>query len=152
MSNNLSNSNTIMAGIKEVGHKVFGGYAELLRIPHTARYSIGSVIACMPFPMVGMTITISVQHYYGNYSLAGMLTAIQAIALAVATPLRAAGMDTRNTVSKWVAPRARDACSYSSGTARREVSDTLMMEGRIMMASTRMAASRQAPEERSKAR
>ena len=71
MSNNLSNSNTIMAGIKEVGHKVFGGYAELLRIPHTARYSIGSVIACMPFPMVGMTITISVQHYYGNYSLAG---------------------------------------------------------------------------------
>ena len=84
---NLSNSNTIMAGIKEVGHKVFGGYAELLRIPHTARYSIGSVIACMPFPMVGMTITISVQHYYGNYSLAGMLTAIQAIALAVATPL-----------------------------------------------------------------
>lgn len=87
MSNNLSNSNTIIAGIKEVGHKVFGGYAELLRIPHTARYSIGSVIACMPFPMVGMTITISVQHYYGNYSLAGMLTAIQAIALAVATPL-----------------------------------------------------------------
>ena len=76
-----------MAGIKEVGHKVFGGYAELLRIPHTARYSIGSVIACMPFPMVGMTITISVQHYYGNYSLAGMLTAIQAIALAISTPL-----------------------------------------------------------------
>ena len=89
MSNNSSNSNSgaILAGIKEAGHKVFGGYAELLRIPHTARYSIGSVIACMPFPMVGMTITISVQHYYGNYSLAGMLTAIQAIALAVATPL-----------------------------------------------------------------
>ena len=65
MSNNSSNSNssTILADIKEVGHKVFGGYAELLRIPHTARYSIGSVIACMPFPMVGMTITISVQHY-----------------------------------------------------------------------------------------
>ncbi|WP_236034371.1 MFS transporter [Bifidobacterium saguinibicoloris] len=56
-------------------------------MPHTARYSIGGVIACMPFPMVGMTITISVQHYYGNYSLAGMLTAIQAIALAVSTPL-----------------------------------------------------------------
>lgn len=33
MSNNLSNSNTIMAGIKEVGHKVFGGYAELRCIP-----------------------------------------------------------------------------------------------------------------------
>ena len=34
-----------------------------------------------------MTITISVQHYYGNYSLAGALTAVQAIALAVASPV-----------------------------------------------------------------
>ncbi|MBT1180691.1 MFS transporter [Bifidobacterium sp. CP2] len=75
------------AALGDIGRKVFGGYAELLRMPHTARYSIGGVIACMPFPMVGMTITISVQHYYGNYSLAGMLTAIQAIALALSTPL-----------------------------------------------------------------
>ena len=82
----MSNTNTVTAAIKEVGHKVFGGYAELLRIPHTARYSIGGVIACMPFPMIGMTITISVQHYYSNYALAGMLTAVQAIALAVASP------------------------------------------------------------------
>ena len=77
----------VAAGLKDIGHKVFGGYAELLRIPHTARFSIGSVIACMPFPMVGMTITISVQHYYGNYSLAGALSAVQAIALAAASPL-----------------------------------------------------------------
>ena len=74
-------------GIRDLGVRIFGGYAELLRIPHTARFSIGSVIACMPFPMVGMTITISVQYYYGNYSLAGMLTALQAISLAIATPL-----------------------------------------------------------------
>ena len=66
----MSNNANVAAAIKEVAHKVFGGYAELLRMPHTARFSIGSVIACMPFPMVGMTITISVQHYYGNYSLA----------------------------------------------------------------------------------
>lgn len=78
---------TSSSALKELGHRVFGGYAELLRMPHTARYSIGGVIACMPFPMIGMTITISVQHYYGNYSLAGMLTAIQAIALAISTPL-----------------------------------------------------------------
>lgn len=80
-------ANPVIAGIKDVGSRVFGGYAELLRIPHTARYAIGAVIACMPFPMVGMTITISVQHYYGNYSLAGALTAVQAISLAVASPI-----------------------------------------------------------------
>lgn len=78
-------TNSVLAGAKSIGQRLFGGYAELLRIPHTARFSVGSVIACMPFPMVGMTITISVQHYYGNYSLAGALTAVQAIALAVAS-------------------------------------------------------------------
>lgn len=75
------------AGAKDIMHRVFGGYAELLRIPHTARFTVGSEIACMPFPMVGMTITISVQHYYGNYSLAGALSALQAISLAVAGPI-----------------------------------------------------------------
>ena len=80
-------NHTAGSAVRDVFGKVFGGYVQLLRLPHTARYSIGSVVACMPFPMVGMTITISVQYYYGNYSLAGMLTAIQAIALAVATPL-----------------------------------------------------------------
>ena len=57
-------TNSVLAGAKSIGQHLFGGYAELLRIPHTARFSVGSVIACMPFPMVGMTITISVQHYY----------------------------------------------------------------------------------------
>ena len=38
-------ANPVIAGIKDVGSRVFGGYAELLRIPHTARYAIGAVIA-----------------------------------------------------------------------------------------------------------
>lgn len=79
-------SSTILTGIKDVRHRVFGGYAELLRIPGTARFAIGAVVACMPFPMVGMTMTISVQHYYGNYSLAGALSALQAISLAIISP------------------------------------------------------------------
>ena len=49
-----------------------------------------------------------------------------------------------------MAPRARLASSYSRGTARRAVSDTLMMEGSTIMDSTRMAASRQAPDPREK--
>ncbi len=40
----------------------------------------------MPFPMVGMTMTIMTQQYYGNYALAGALTAVQAIAGAVLSP------------------------------------------------------------------
>lgn len=48
-------TNNVLVGVKDIGQRLFGGYAELLRIPHTARFSVGSVIACMPFPMVGMT-------------------------------------------------------------------------------------------------
>ncbi|MBW3089003.1 MFS transporter [Bifidobacterium sp. 82T24] len=86
-SNTPTSKTSFIQAVKDVNHRVFGGYAELLRLPHTARYAVGSVIACMPFPMVGMTITISVQTYYGSYGLAGALTAVQAIALAILTPL-----------------------------------------------------------------
>ena len=64
---------------------------------------------------------------------------------AAAMPLRAAGTDTLKKVSTGDAPRARDASSYSFGTASSAVTDTLMMLGRIIMASTMMAASRLAP-------
>ena len=60
-------------------------------------------------------------------------------------PLFAAGTDTRNQVSSGVAPKAKDASSYSLGTASRAVTDILMMDGKIMIASTMMAASRLAP-------
>ncbi|NEG69812.1 MFS transporter [Bifidobacterium choloepi] len=80
-------TNGVVSGIKDLGHRIFGGYAELLSIPHTARFTVGAVIACMPYPMVGMTITIAVQFYYGNYSLAGGLTAVQAIAGAALGPV-----------------------------------------------------------------
>ena len=82
-----SQSSTSSSMLRDLASRVFGGYAELLRMPHTARFSIGSVIACMPFPMTAMTITISVQYYYGSYALAGRLTALQAIAMAIVTPL-----------------------------------------------------------------
>lgn len=77
----------LKAALVEAGRRVFGGYSALLQLPHTAQFAVGSVIASMPFPMVGMTITISVQHYYGSYALAGALTAIQAVALALVSPM-----------------------------------------------------------------
>ena len=65
--------------------------------------------------------------------------------IAAAMPLFAAGTETRNHVSVFVAPRASDACSYSSGTASNAVMETFTMEGRIITESTMMAASRLAP-------
>ena len=61
-------------------------------------------------------------------------------------PLLAAGMLILNHVSVSVAPSARLPCSYSGGTALRAVTDTDTMLGSIMMDSTTMADSRQAPD------
>ncbi|TCD54711.1 MFS transporter [Alloscardovia theropitheci] len=72
---------------KTIFQRIFGGYGELLKLPGTARYAIGAVIASMPFPMIGMCITISVQRIYGSYTLAGTLSAVQAISLAILTPI-----------------------------------------------------------------
>ena len=63
-------------------------------------------------------------------------------------PLFAAGTETLKYVSIGVAPSASDASSYSGGTASSAVTDTLMIDGRIMIASTIMAASRRAPSAR----
>lgn len=78
---------SLRQALRDVNHRLFSGYAELLRTPRSPRFAIGAVIASMPFPMVGMTITISVQTHYGSYGLAGALTAVQAIALAILSPI-----------------------------------------------------------------
>lgn len=67
--------------------RIFGGYGELLRIPGTLRYAIGTIVANMPAPMVGMTVTIAVQNIYHSYTLAGALSATQAISTAILQPL-----------------------------------------------------------------
>ena len=64
---------------------------------------------------------------------------------AAAMPLFAAGTETRKYVSMGVAPSASEASSYSCGTASSAVTLTLMIDGRIMTASTMMAANRLAP-------
>ena len=64
---------------------------------------------------------------------------------AAAIPLFAAGTDTLKYVSIGVAPSASDASSYSGGTASSAVSETLIIDGRIIIARTIIAAKRLAP-------
>lgn len=64
---------------------------------------------------------------------------------AAAMPLLAAGTETLKQVSVGVAPSAREASSYSFGTASSAVTDTFTMDGSIITARTIIAASRLAP-------
>ena len=47
-----------------------------------------------------------------------------------------------------MAPKASEASSYSLGTARSAVADTLMMYGKIIIVRTTMAENSVAPEDR----
>ena len=60
-------------------------------------------------------------------------------------PLFAAGTTTLKTVSAFVAPRASDHSSYSFGTARIAVSETLITDGRIIIERTIIAEKSVAP-------
>lgn len=77
---------TAPAGNSGLIHRLFGGYAELLRIPHAARFTVGSVVACMPLAMISMSITIGVQQIYGNYTIAGALSAVYSVSSALLGP------------------------------------------------------------------
>ena len=33
-------TNNVLVGVKDIGQRLFGVYAELLRIPHTARFPV----------------------------------------------------------------------------------------------------------------
>jgi MFS family permease len=78
-----------MSGVRSSSlyQRLFSGYATLLSIPGARRFTFAVLLAGMPGPMVGMSVTIGIQHYYGSYGLAGSLTGTQAIATALIGPL-----------------------------------------------------------------
>lgn len=69
-------------------------YLELLRIPHAARSAVCGVIGQFPFPFLGMGLLISIRDGYGNYTLAGTVSAVMAITSAVTGPIVGRLIDT----------------------------------------------------------
>ncbi|MDO4259771.1 MAG: hypothetical protein Q4C87_09670 [Actinomycetaceae bacterium] len=61
-------------------------YRDLLRLPHVARFALGGVIVQFPYGMVGIALLIGVRDGYGQYTLAGILAAVQAISGAIMGP------------------------------------------------------------------
>lgn len=62
-------------------------YLELLRLPHTARNAVAGVVGQFPFPFLGMGLLIGIREGYGNYTLAGTVSAVMAITSAVTGPI-----------------------------------------------------------------
>ena len=77
----------IAGATREVMDKAFGSYIALLKMPHGARYSVAAVFASMQGPMLGMALPIGIQRSYDSYALAGLVTGVQSVAMAVVSPL-----------------------------------------------------------------
>lgn len=68
-------------------------YREILSLPGAWQFALAGLIARVPMSMVGISIILAVRALYGNYSLAGLVSATQVIAYAVGAPILARLVD-----------------------------------------------------------
>lgn len=68
-------------------------YLELLRLPGALRFSIFGLIGRFPMTMMAISTILMVRLLYGNYTLAGSLSAASTIAYAVGAPVLARLVD-----------------------------------------------------------
>lgn len=68
-------------------------YAEILRHSNAWRFSLAGCILRLPMSMMGISIVLLVHATYGNYTVAGAVSAINIASLAVAAPVLARLVD-----------------------------------------------------------
>ena len=68
-------------------------YGEILRLNRAWRFSAAGFILRLPMSIMPISIILSIQAAYGNYTLAGVVSAINIIALAVTAPMWARLVD-----------------------------------------------------------
>ena len=68
-------------------------YGEILRLNRAWRFSAAGFILRLPMSIMPISIILSIQAAYGNYTLAGAVSAINIIALAVTAPMWARFVD-----------------------------------------------------------
>ncbi len=73
---------------------MFHAYREILSIPGALRFSVAGVFARFPMALVGISTILLIKILYGNYALAGAVSAAGVIAFAVGTPILSRMVDT----------------------------------------------------------
>ncbi|MCI6556283.1 MFS transporter [Schaalia hyovaginalis] len=68
-------------------------YLEVLRINGSWRFSLAGLILRLPMSMIGISIILLIKASYGNYSLAGLVSALNIIATALCAPTIARYVD-----------------------------------------------------------
>lgn len=84
---------------------MFRGYAEILRIPGARAFILAGFIGRLPFAMIPLAIVLYVSSTTGSYAIAGLLSAIEAIAAALGSPATSRVIDRlgQSRVLPWLA-------------------------------------------------
>lgn len=74
---------------------VLSTYADVLRLPGAWRFSLAGFVLRMPMSLVGISTILLIKATYGNYTLAGAVSAANIIGLSAGAPLLARLVDMR---------------------------------------------------------
>ena len=74
---------------------MLANYSDILRLHGAWKFSLAGFILRLPMSLVGISTILLVKAEYGNYTLAGAVSAANMIALAVGAPVLARLVDTR---------------------------------------------------------
>lgn len=72
---------------------MLSAYSELLRVPGAWRFSLAGFVLRLPMSMMGISTILLVKASYGNYTLAGVVSAVAIISTAVVAPTLARLVD-----------------------------------------------------------
>ena len=65
---------------------MFGKYVSVLRVPGAARFSVTGFVGRFQMSMIGLGAVLLLQHERGSYAIAGAVSAIYALSMAVISP------------------------------------------------------------------
>ena len=72
---------------------MLGTYLDILRYRQAWKFSAAGLILRLPMSMVGLSIILMVRAEYGNYTLAGAVSAVNIIVMAICAPILARQVD-----------------------------------------------------------
>ena len=72
---------------------MLGTYLDILRYRQAWKFSAAGLILRLPMSMVGLSTILLVRAEYGNYTLAGAVSAVNIIVMAVCAPILARRVD-----------------------------------------------------------
>ncbi len=79
----------LMPQIRMKGMTMASPYARIFSLPGAPAFAISGMVARLPMSMTSLGIVLALNNLYGNWTVAGTMSAVCVLAMGVATPVYA---------------------------------------------------------------